>query len=618
MDKQQLTNGGTMRKLSLLFAVLFLGAWSAAFAQNFDVTFQVNMSVQIAKGAFDPAKDAISVRGSFNEWGKTDMTDPDADKIYTVKVSVAAGQVKYKYFHNAGGKDNWEGGDDKVINVTANTVLPVAFFDGELMPSGADANVTFKANMKLPLKQKDLVKATGKVYAAGSFNEWNTTADELTDPDGDSVYTKTVVIKSAQLINYKFLYGNKAGGTTWENDPNKTAWIKDGAQDVARPFNDINPDVTLRDGAVSFYVNMSVLEELGVYNAAVDGLQVRGNFNGWSDSDKLRSVMNQDVLLPTNWFLSVPFVLGEVNSDQFYKFYVNLKTPGIWTDGWERPLSMGGGNRTVKFLGMANQETANTYYDDVRPAFVIPFGRSISIKFRVDMKDAFDPAKAAVPMKVGDKVWWIAEQPLFTRLMGWEDKDEMTNFELTDPDGDKIYEGTLTVRAPGFNAFQYRYGFQRTADKSFKLEAAGFGKNAYRVRFIPQSASRVFTQPYTAPLDVWTDKEDKTGQVESTPQGLANIRDLDLGIPVTYTLEQNYPNPFNPTTTIKFALPKDELVSLRIYNVLGQEVATLVNKELKAGSYAFDFNASKLSSGIYFYRIEAGSFNVTKKMLLLK
>ena len=81
------------------------------------------------------------------------------------------------------------------------------------MPSGNDANVTFKADMRLPLKQKDLLKTPtpGKVFAAGDFNGWNTTATELTDADGDSVYTKTEVIKSAQLINYKFLYGNKTG-----------------------------------------------------------------------------------------------------------------------------------------------------------------------------------------------------------------------------------------------------------------------------------------------------------------------------------------------------------------------------------------------------------------------
>lgn len=610
-----------MKKLSLLFSVVFLVAWVASNAQNYNVTFQVDMTVQIAKGAFDPAADKIQVRGSFNEWGTTDMTPTaEGSKVYAATISVPAGIIKYKFFFKHGTTETWESGDDKAYTVSANATLPVVLFNNEAMPSGANAQVTFITDMRLPLKQKDLVKATGKVFAAGSFNGWSTTATELKDADGDSLYSALVdTVKSGQLINYKFLYTNKSGGTTWEKDPNKTAWIVDGAQEVKRFFDDVNPNVTLKDGAISFYVNMSVLEELGVYNAAVDGLQVRGAFNGWSDSDKDRSVMNQDPLVPTSWFLSVPFVLGEVNSVQEYKFYVTLKDPGIWTDGWERPLSMGGGNRRVIFKGEPNQEGVDTYYDDVFSGLVIPGGKEISIKFRVDMKDAFDPAKIAIPMKVGDKVWWISEQPLFTRMMGWVDKDEMTNVELTDPDGDKIYEGTVTVKSPGFNAFEYRYGIQRTTgDNSFKLETAGFAKNAYRVRYIAQPSPRVFVQPYNAPLDKWTDKEDKSDQVEKAPDAVTDVKEIDLGIPTTFNLEQNYPNPFNPSTTIRFTLPKDALVSLKVYNVLGQEVATLLNKEMKAGSYNVDFNASNLSSGVYFYRIETSGFNVTKKMLLLK
>lgn len=85
-----------------------------------------------------------------------------------------------------------------------------------------------------------------------------------------------------------------------------------------------------------------------------------------------------------------------------------------------------------------------------------------------------------------------------------------------------------------------------------------------------------------------------------------------------YTLSQNYPNPFNPTTNIKFAIPQNGFVTLKVYNMLGKEVATLVNSNLSAGSYNFDFNASNLSSGIYFYKLEAGNFAETKKMMLVK
>jgi hypothetical protein len=89
-------------------------------------------------------------------------------------------------------------------------------------------------------------------------------------------------------------------------------------------------------------------------------------------------------------------------------------------------------------------------------------------------------------------------------------------------------------------------------------------------------------------------------------------------IPKVYSLSQNYPNPFNPSTKIKFGLPKECKVSLVIYNSICQEVTQLVNQQLKAGYHEIEFNNSNYSSGIYFYRMNAGKFIQTKKMILLK
>ena len=90
------------------------------------------------------------------------------------------------------------------------------------------------------------------------------------------------------------------------------------------------------------------------------------------------------------------------------------------------------------------------------------------------------------------------------------------------------------------------------------------------------------------------------------------------GVVKAFALEQNYPNPFNPSTKIEFSIPLSAQVQLKVYNILGQEVATLVNENLKVGRHAVTFDASRLASGIYLYRITAGSFISTKKMLLLK
>ncbi len=87
---------------------------------------------------------------------------------------------------------------------------------------------------------------------------------------------------------------------------------------------------------------------------------------------------------------------------------------------------------------------------------------------------------------------------------------------------------------------------------------------------------------------------------------------------VAYNLFQNFPNPFNPTTIIKFTLPKKSSVKLKVYNSLGEEVVRLINEEKGPGNYQVVFDASSLASGAYFYRIVAGAFSTTKKMLFIK
>lgn len=89
-------------------------------------------------------------------------------------------------------------------------------------------------------------------------------------------------------------------------------------------------------------------------------------------------------------------------------------------------------------------------------------------------------------------------------------------------------------------------------------------------------------------------------------------------IPTIFELAQNYPNPFNPVTIIRYQLPTSSKVTLKIYDVLGNKVITMLNEEKEAGTYEFIFDASNYSSGVYFYRIQAGSFATTKKMVLLR
>ncbi len=119
----------------------------------------------------------------------------------------------------------------------------------------------------------------------------------------------------------------------------------------------------------------------------------------------------------------------------------------------------------------------------------------------------------------------------------------------------------------------------------------------------PYSDTTLTTNIYIAPVNFST-----------TPVGVSN----DLKVVNTYSLNQNYPNPFNPSTLIKYSVAERSNVSLKVFDILGNEVATLVNTSKDAGSYQVNFDASKLSSGVYIYTLNAGNYTQSKKMLLMK
>lgn len=136
--------------------------------------------------------------------------------------------------------------------------------------------------------------------------------------------------------------------------------------------------------------------------------------------------------------------------------------------------------------------------------------------------------------------------------------------------------------------------------------------------FVPSIYSLLFTNNYifagTNGYSIW----------RRLYSEIISINFVSSKVPSSYSLEQNFPNPFNPTTNIKFQIPKNEFVSLKVYDILGKEVATLVNEKLYAGEYQAIFNArlhgqgSGLASGVYFYKLETDNFTDVKRMVIIK
>ncbi len=193
--------------------------------------------------------------------------------------------------------------------------------------------------------------------------------------------------------------------------------------------------------------------------------------------------------------------------------------------------------------------------------------------------------------------------------------------------------GSATVKTTNGGANYTATGSPGTAGNIAGLEGAGTdfwavrnGTDVYRSTNQGANWTSVFTAPAAVFLDIdfkvvngcpvgWA--VGNTGGIAkmSTVTGISNY---NSEVPDSYLLKQNFPNPFNPTTNINFSIPKSGLVTLKIYDITGKEVTTLVNEFKGAGNYIVGFNAINLTSGTYFYRIEANGFIDTKKMLLIK
>lgn len=614
-----------MKKYLLLIGVFLMAGLTANAQVN--VTFTADMSVWAQNGYFNPSTDTVRLAGDFNGWSTTATSltagsGVDSSK-YSVQVAgVSSGEHQYKFLYTSSSGLQWENDPNRISSIgSSDTTLPAVFFNGI---SGKSNHVIFSVDMSLPIKQGNVTPGVTNVYLAGDMTDWQNSALPMTQGTSDSVYSVIVdSLTSGSTHSFKFVYSSGAAADgTWEDDPNRTYLVPE--QDSSTFFdywNRTNPNIQTGNGQINFAADLSVMTEIGIFDPATDSVQIRGGFNGWTDADPSKSNMAQNPINDSSYFISISFT-NEPLGNKPYKYFVKIVNPTgvdtLWKDGYERPVNRGGDNRQVFFAGDANKDSAD-YYDGVKPDWVIPSGTNLQVKFSVDMNPAMDGLQQAIPFDPAqDTLFWINEQPAFTRSQEWVDVNEMRVLKLEDQGGG-IYSGTLTLKEPTFNAFEYRYAWHKGSDATWVFEPEALGTfDTYRVRFVGQDAARSFpVNPWEMPMDTWTNNAVKTDQETDPYSSLTGLTNENIK-PSTYSLSQNYPNPFNPSTTIKFSIQKPGLVTLKIYNLLGQEVTTLINRELTSGSYSYEFDASYLSSGVYFYSINAGSFVQTKKMMLLK
>ena len=497
-------------------------------------------------------------------------------------------------------------------------------------------------------------------------------ADGTPITDNNLFYSGTVLVdqEAADTLGslpYKFVLETGAG-TVWDDDNGSDRFVDIPTSDSTIHWSNMQnkppTDAQIVTADITFEVSTSVLQILDFFDSGVgDKVVVRGEtpLDWGTNAFNTATFDDQDVV----WRLTQEFTKA-VGSSFKYKYYIEYDASrtdstspnyikAVDRDenfGYEEPVTTGGADRFFDFTDGTTQSTGYQYFNDVNTGAVIqsantPNGTA-SVTFRIDMTDALS---ADVPFRPGVDSLYLQLESRFTAILNgfrsgggfFEDAvatgnaDDIEFLRYTAVDGEpNLYEVTLDLdlTTGNLNDFGYvvRYGEPFSDYASMVVNGGGFSAGRRYYQFIqPLSVKNLGDDPflgevfqsewpetYTMETVKWA-SSDLDFDVQPDYASLATSLDEEPTNPEVFTLMQNYPNPFNPSTNISFNMPNAANVSLKVYNVLGQEVASLINnKAMTAGTHTVAFDASALSSGMYIYRIEAGSYVSTKRMMLIK
>jgi hypothetical protein len=482
-------------------------------------------------------------------------------------------------------------------------------------------NVTFSVDMGVQAFENAFDPTTDKVWVRGDFQmaagdtaNWQGKMFELSDADGDTVYTLTVTFPlSSKDATYYFKYVKSPD--TWESIGNRPVTIN--AANITLPkvwFNDDKTYTVITEvtNTINFTADISAILGVGVggaFDANQDSLKVEGL--DWDSFGKdvtgNRKMSAEDPFNPGIYTTSLTFTSGPaapngVGDSTKWKFkaYPDAR---FGNNGYET-----GSDRWYFYQADGTTETFPTIVPRIYPLFG-PIANDVPLEFNVDLTGAVNRYNGEIiPV---DQIAFVGLRGAADFLGNWSSgawvvSDTTTGYmKVLHKVSGNMWQYKTTV-ASGTNAGAYEYKFAAiypgadTANGgSSPLDnEGGFGTNHLLI-LSDEPAGIVLNNVF--------------GNF-----GTTDVKHLDNTIPAVYELNQNYPNPFNPATTIRYSIPQAGLVNVKIFNLLGQEVATLVNTQQVSGTYEVNFDASALASGIYFYSIDVNNFKATKKMILMK
>jgi hypothetical protein len=456
-------------------------------------------------------------------------------------------------------------------------------------------------------------------------------------------------------IGYKFLFNNSWDGR--EESANRSFTIPMDLKDTTlswvfynneKPAQRANPD-TIK---ITFIANMAQAAASGGVNVLTDTIYVRtGYFTTAIESGRGKRMARvsgtvfqavDTIVTAKKKLLDYQYYVvrnGVEVRENYYNFYYS---GAVASEAERRQVTI---DSTASIAsGQTVRDTA-TSITQARRQPIFPNGRklakNVNVAWKCDLRPAFYQASPAWggdtltdiqgtfhvypstadsvmkwgvwingPATDGWTTWGIDLQNLTTKKM----YDDGTNGDVLA--GDSIFTRRILASpdstASGTKAFvgqTYKFGIRGGDNEGGR---GGFGNN-HNENIVDAESTFTISTDFGSINPAFYDAWDYDLHKPKRPTSV-----FEAGQPVTYELAQNYPNPFNPTTKIEYAIPAQSKVELKVYNVIGQEVATLVNEIQAAGVHHVKFNALSLASGVYFYRLSAGDFVSVKKMVLLK
>ena len=503
----------------------------------------------------------------------------------------------------------------------------------------------------------------GGVGAGGAIVDWGGTAATLTresdneDAPGYHLFSGLVRFPATQadsVVSYKFYLNDSdvSGDNGYEEGGNRTFTIPAAGTDTTLHWVLFSNSPARKPDAAepvtattTFVVDVTPLNDIGVFSTSDDEIQLRGGPSptGWNDCSGGDNPTDDCVLGRTPGTLTYSTsttLTAAPGTDYIYKYYAKfdpaLPNPDF---GYEEPLDYGGGNRPYTFSG-TDETIGPQFFNGIRPGNVIADGQNVVVSFNVDMSraltiepasDAFDPATDVVTVSFRDPIWRLTQTNTTFSSEGITDA-----VRLTDPDGDMVYTGTYTVQGPTYNGIGYRYAFGDPSGgtSAYFIEGSGgFDAGRRRYRYVTDVTADQFAfaldtfrqggdgnplpwevnpegtiQPGDVPFSV------RNGYVDA---GQAVANETDGPVASALSLGNVYPNPATGTARVVVSSRADARVTVRVYDVTGRVVGTVVEGAL-VSERPLEIDTRGLAAGLYLVRADSESGVATARLTVVR